>query len=50
MNIINCLICEGELDIIKEEGYRKFVKCRKCGFANIDEKVKEPEVFIIKRK
>ena len=50
MNILKCLICSGELDILHEEGYKKFVQCRDCGFTNQNQKSKEPEVLIIRRK
>lgn len=51
MKLLHCLLCEGELDIIGEEGYRKIVKCKKCGFNSGETKhKKEPEVVVIRRK
>lgn len=50
MKILNCLFCEGELDVVGEEGYRKKVLCRDCGYQsdNIVAK-KEPEVMFIRK-
>lgn len=51
MKILNCLYCEGELDIVGEEGIRKLVKCRSCGFTSKNNYFnKSPEIVIIKRK
>lgn len=54
MKLLQCLFCEGELDIIGEEGYLKKVKCKDCGFTSSNKyserpSKKEPEI-LIKRK
>lgn len=49
MKFLECLICDGELDIIAESGYVKSVKCKKCNNSPNAEK-KETEVLIIKRR
>ncbi len=53
MKILECDICQGELDITSEEGISKFVKCRDCGFTSGKDKLKkipnQPEV-VIRRK
>ncbi len=50
MKILECDICQGELDIISEEGITKQVRCRDCGFTSGKEKAKrtfnQPEVVI----
>lgn len=49
MKFLQCLICEGELDIIGEDSFLKKVKCQDCGFTSIEKnRKKEPE--IIKRR
>ncbi len=48
MKFLRCLFCQGELDIVAEEGIDKIVECRSCEHSTINEKSKkkEPEVFI----
>lgn len=47
---LNCLLCEGELDIVSEKGFRKKVKCKSCGFSSAEEKeVKMPEVIKLRK-
>lgn len=50
MKFLTCLFCEGELDIVGEEGYRKIVKCRSCNKHEVSSfQKKEPEVTIIRK-
>lgn len=52
MNILKCIFCGGEIDILNEDrsSFKK-VKCKKCGFTNSTVKeVKQPEIFTILRK
>jgi len=53
MKILACLKCDGELDIISEEGIHKFVKCRSCDYTS-EKKYKktypQPEVVIIRKR
>ncbi len=49
MKILKCKICNGEIDIIgNEKAVNKKVKCRRCGFSNLNEK--EPEIFVIRKR
>lgn len=54
MKLLRCKLCSGEVDIIKSNKViNKKVKCRKCGFSNLNEKEKEtdiPDVMVIKLK
>lgn len=50
MKILGCLICEGELEITGEEGYKKSVKCLDCGFVSGKPQKKEPEIIIIRKR
>jgi hypothetical protein len=54
MKLLRCKLCSGEVDIIKSnKAINKKVKCRKCGFSNLNEKEKEndvPDVMVIKLK
>lgn len=46
MKLLQCLICNGELDIVGEEGYFKKVKCQVCDFSSSGKpEKKEPEVI-----
>lgn len=39
MKFLKCKICSGELDIIANiYAKNKIVKCRECGFSNINQK------------
>lgn len=50
MDIIRCLMCKGELEIVGNlKGIEKKVKCKKCNFTNFATE-REPEVTIIRRK
>lgn len=53
MKLLECNICQGELDIIGEDGICKLIKCQKCGFTSNKEKnkksISQPEV-VIRRK
>lgn len=51
MKLLQCLICNGELDIVGEEGYVKKVKCQSCFFESSENKSekKEPEIIIKRR-
>lgn len=48
MKILSCLICEGELNIIEENGHIKRVRCQKCDYVSPEDK--GPEITIIKRR
>ena len=52
MKLLKCLLCDGEMDIIgNERNINKKVRCRQCGYNNVDEPAKkEPEVFVIRRR
>ncbi len=51
MKFLRCLNCDGQLEIIAEEGIDKIVQCCSCEQPTIYEKPKrkEPEV-VIRRK
>lgn len=50
MKLLKCKLCKNEVDIIGgERSVNKKIKCKKCGFSNIEEK-KEPEVMIIRKR
>jgi hypothetical protein len=52
MILLKCKLCNGEMDIVGgEHAVNKKVRCRKCGYNNVDflEK-KEPEVVIIRKR
>jgi len=55
MQLLQCIVCKGELEIINErqstynaKNETKKVKCLKCGFSNAAE-IKGPEVVVIRR-
>lgn len=50
MKFLGCLSCKGELDVIGEDGIRKIVKCRNCGFTSERHNKKVPEIVRIKKK
>ena len=52
MKLLKCLLCDGEVDIVgNERNINKKVRCRQCGYNNVDEPArKEPEVVIIRRR
>ena len=51
MKLLRCKICMGEMDIIgNNRDVNKKVKCRECGFTNVDAVQKEPEVVVIRRR
>lgn len=52
MKLLKCKFCSGEMDIIgNEHAINKKVKCRKCGFSNLNEPDrKEPEVMVIRKR
>jgi DNA-directed RNA polymerase subunit RPC12/RpoP len=52
MKLLKCLICAGEVDVVgNERNINKKIRCRQCGFNNVDEPAKkEPEVLIIRRR
>jgi len=52
MKILKCIICGGEVDILEYNGsINKKIKCRCCGFNNLQtQKKKEPEVVIIRKR
>lgn len=52
MKLLRCKMCRGELDVVSNErGVNKKVKCRQCGFNNMDEPEKKgPEIVVIKRR
>lgn len=52
MKILHCLICDGELEVVGENGYHKAIKCNDCGFTSGKSNVvsKEPEVVFIRNK
>lgn len=50
MKLLKCLLCEGELDIVGNfKSSHKKVKCKKCGYTNVD-KTKDPEIYVIRKK
>jgi DNA-directed RNA polymerase subunit RPC12/RpoP len=51
MKILKCIICNGEIEIVNNDGsIFKKVKCRKCGFNNLSKKIgKYPEIIIRKK-
>lgn len=49
MLFLGCLSCKGELDVIGEDGFRKIVKCRNCGFTSGRDN-KAPEIILLKKK
>lgn len=52
MEILKCLICNGELELLdnNKELIIKKIKCTCCGYSNEELKYKEPEIFIIRKK
>lgn len=49
MKLLRCKLCRGEMDIVgNEHAVNKKVKCRNCGYNNLDEPAekKGPEVII----
>jgi hypothetical protein len=51
MKFLKCKLCKGEVDIVGGEfAICKKIKCKKCGFTNESSKMKEPEVFIIRKR
>lgn len=52
MELLRCRVCDGEMDIVgAESAINKKVKCRKCGFNNINSSAnKMPEVVIINKR
>lgn len=52
MILLKCKLCRGEVDIVdNERAVNKKVRCRKCGFNNVDApEKKEPEVVIIRKR
>lgn len=55
MKLLSCLVCEGEVDIIGQEGYCLRIKCQKCGYTSAPsnrpkkKEIKLPEITIIKK-
>lgn len=51
MKILRCIICNGEVELVTEDrSTNKKVRCSKCGFTNCTTNVKEPEIFIIRKR
>lgn len=52
MKLLRCKNCRGEVDIVGgERAIHKKIKCRQCGYNNLDEQeVRGPEVFVIKKR
>lgn len=53
MKLLKCKICNGEMDLIgNERSIERKVRCHKCGFTNVNDKLAEsfPEVITINRK
>ena len=51
MKLLRCKICRGELEILgSERAINKKVRCLNCGFSNVEEPKKEPEVMIIRKR
>ena len=53
MKLLKCKVCYGEVDIIgSEHSINKKIKCSniKCGFNNIEEEKKNPEIIIIRKR
>ena len=49
MKFLKCILCEGELDVLGEDGHRKITKCRECDHQPTKLRKKEPEVVIIRK-
>jgi hypothetical protein len=50
MKLLRCKLCRGEMDVIGgEHAINKKVRCRECGYNNLDAK-KEPEVIVMRRR
>ncbi len=53
MKLLKCKLCAGEVDIIGNiRSINKKIKCKKCGFSNLEEKNKKitTEIVVIKSK
>jgi hypothetical protein len=51
MKLLQCIVCDGEIDIINSDrSVNKKVKCKSCGFTNIESQPKTPEVLVIRRR
>ena len=52
MKLLRCKLCHGEMDIIGgEHAINKKVRCRDCGFSNVDAPAKkEPEVIVMRKR
>lgn len=52
MKLLKCKLCYGEVDIIGNQyAINKKIKCRNCGFNNLEEsEKKEPEVMVIRKR
>ena len=51
--MIECLLCNGELEIISSNGINKKVKCLRCGFTNEEKSLSKkilPEIIVIRKK
>jgi hypothetical protein len=52
MKLLHCLFCRGEIDIIGgERAINKKIRCRECGYSNLETHDKKmPEVVIIRKR
>ena len=52
MKLLKCKLCAGEIEIIGNENcVLKKIKCKKCGYSNVNDFIKkEPEIVIIKKR
>ena len=50
MRLLKCKLCGGECEFVgNEHTVQRKVRCLQCGFNNLDEEKKGPEVIIRKR-
>lgn len=51
MKLLQCALCKGEVDIINsDKSINKKIKCKECGFTNIEPISKSPEVLVIRKR
>jgi hypothetical protein len=52
MKLLQCKLCRGEIDIIGgEHAVNKKVRCRSCGYSNVDAPDKKgPEIVVIRKR
>ena len=52
MKLLRCKLCKGEMDIVAgEHAINKKVRCRSCGYNNVDvPDKKSPEIVILRKR